>query len=51
LLGPSSWSYYGFGVEDSRNSVLVNNLDLKVFKDDVIYYPWKLDVNPQSQLP
>jgi hypothetical protein len=28
------------GVEDSRNSVLVNNLDLKVFKDDVIYYPW-----------
>jgi subtilisin family serine protease len=37
------------GVEDSRNSVLVNNLDLKVFKDDVIYYPWKLDVaNPQS---
>jgi serine protease AprX len=37
------------GIEDSRNSVLVNNLDLKVFNDDVIYYPWKLDVaNPQS---
>lgn len=34
---------------DERSSRLVNNLDLKVFKDGVVYYPWKLDVNnPQS---
>jgi serine protease AprX len=30
---------------DERSSRLVNNLDLKVFKDDVVYYPWKLDAN------
>jgi serine protease AprX len=36
-------------VIDERSSRLVNNLDLKVFKDGVVYYPWKLDVNnPQS---
>lgn len=34
---------------DERTSRLVNNLDLKVFKDGVVYYPWKLDANnPQS---
>ncbi|MFV8344934.1 S8 family serine peptidase [Flavobacterium sp. ZB4P13] len=38
------------GIEDSRTSVLVNNLDLKVIKDNVVYYPWKLDVTkPQEQ--
>jgi serine protease AprX len=31
------------GVMDSRVPVLVNNLDLKVIKDKVIYYPWKLN--------
>ncbi len=37
------------GVEDSRTPILVNNLDLKIFKDNVVYYPWKLDAtNPQS---
>jgi len=37
------------GIEDSRSAILVNNLDLKIFKDDVVYYPWKLDANnPQS---
>lgn len=34
---------------DERTPRLVNNLDLKVFKDGVVYYPWKLDPNnPQS---
>lgn len=34
---------------DERTSRLVNNLDLKVFHDGVVYYPWKLDANnPQS---
>lgn len=37
------------GIIDERTSRLINNLDLKVFKDGVVYYPWKLDVNnPQS---
>ena len=31
------------GVEDKRTSKLVNNLDLKIIKDNVIYYPWKMD--------
>ncbi len=35
------------GQIDNRTPRLVNNLDLKVIKDNVIYYPWKLDVeNP-----
>ncbi|MFZ4672049.1 MAG: S8 family serine peptidase [Flavobacterium sp.] len=29
--------------EDNRNPVLINNLDLKVFKDGAPYYPWKLN--------
>ena len=32
-------------VLDDRTPALVNNLDLKVLKDGVIYYPWKL--NPE----
>jgi serine protease AprX len=35
------------GLVDSRSSKLVNNLDLKVKRNGVTYYPWKLDVeNP-----
>ena len=35
------------GVNDDRTPRLINNLDLKVFKDGTIYYPWKLDpINP-----
>lgn len=33
------------GVEDSRNPVLINNLDLKLIKDGFVFYPWKL--NPE----
>jgi serine protease AprX len=37
------------GVIDERSSRLVNNLDLKIIKDAVIYFPWKLEVtSPQS---
>jgi subtilisin family serine protease len=37
------------GVVDQRTPRLVNNLDLKITKDGVEYFPWKLDVNsPQS---
>ena len=37
------------GIIDDRSSRLVNNLDLKIFKDGVVYFPWKLDVTiPQS---
>ncbi|WP_300977133.1 S8 family serine peptidase [Flavobacterium sp.] len=37
------------GVIDERTSRLVNNLDLKIVKDGVVYFPWKLDVaSPQS---
>jgi serine protease AprX len=31
------------GVEDSRTPVLINNLDLKLIKDGVVFYPWKLN--------
>lgn len=31
------------GVEDSRNPVLINNLDLKLIKDGFVFYPWKLN--------
>lgn len=31
------------GVEDSRTPNLINNLDLKVIKDGVVFYPWKLN--------
>lgn len=35
------------GQTDNRSPRLVNNLDLKVIKDNTIFYPWKLDVeNP-----
>ena len=35
------------GVADSRSPKLINNLDLKVKRNGVTYYPWKLDVeNP-----
>lgn len=37
------------GVEDVRTPTLVNNLDLKVIKDNKIYYPWKLDPNAITQ--
>lgn len=30
---------------DNRTARLVNNLDLKILKDGVTYYPWKLDFN------
>ncbi len=37
------------GVIDQRTPRLVNNLDLQITKDGVVYFPWKLDVNsPQS---
>lgn len=31
------------GDVDNRTPVLINNLDLKVLKDGITYYPWKLD--------
>lgn len=31
-------------VEDNRSPRLKNNLDLKITKDGVTYYPWRLDV-------
>jgi hypothetical protein len=31
------------GVEDSRTPILINNLDLKLIKDRVVFYPWKLN--------
>ncbi|MFT5646319.1 MAG: serine protease AprX [Aureispira sp.] len=31
------------GVEDSRAPILINNLDLKLIKDGVVFYPWKLN--------
>ncbi len=34
------------GVEDNRTPRLVNNLDLKILKDGVVYFPWKL--NPED---
>ena len=34
--------------EDNRVPRLKNNLDLKILKDGVIYYPWKLDVESSS---
>ena len=34
----------GNGQEDIRTARLKNNLDIKIIKDDVIFYPWKLDV-------
>lgn len=37
------------GVEDSRAATLVNNLDLEVIKDGVVYFPWKLDPANISQ--
>lgn len=37
------------GVADSRDSKIINNLDLKVKRNGVTYYPWKLDVeNPTN---
>jgi hypothetical protein len=30
---------------DNRTPRLINNLDLKILKDGVTYYPWKLDYN------
>jgi hypothetical protein len=36
------------GVEDDRAPRLVNNLDLKILKDGVVYYPWKLNVEDPS---
>ena len=36
-------------VIDEKAPRLVNNLDLKIMKDGVVYFPWKLDVSsPQS---
>lgn len=32
------------GAEDNRTSRLINNLDIKIIKDGVVYYPWKLNV-------
>ena len=32
------------GAEDVRTPRLKNNLDLKILKDGIIYYPWKLNV-------
>lgn len=32
------------GDEDNRTARLKNNLDLKIFKDGNVYYPWKLNV-------
>ena len=34
----------GGGQEDIRTARLKNNLDIKILKDDVVYYPWKLNV-------
>lgn len=34
----------GNGQEDIRTARLKNNLDIKIFKDDIPYYPWKLNV-------
>jgi serine protease AprX len=31
------------GIEDSRAPILINNLDLKLRKDGVVFYPWKLN--------
>ncbi|WP_282786870.1 S8 family serine peptidase [Flavobacterium croceum] len=31
------------GIEDSRTPMLINNLDIKVLKDGITYYPWKLN--------
>lgn len=31
--------------EDNQTARLKNNLDLKLIKDGVVYYPWKLNVN------
>ena len=37
------------GVIDQRTPRLVNNLDLKITYNGIVYFPWKLDVNsPQS---
>lgn len=34
---------------DNRTPRLINNLDLKIYKDGTIYYPWKLDpTNPTA---
>lgn len=36
-------------VIDEKAPRLVNNLDLKIMKDGIVYFPWKLDVSsPQS---
>jgi len=34
--------------EDNRSPRLVNNLDLKVLKDGITYYPWKLNPDDPS---
>lgn len=39
----------GSGVEDDRTPRLINNLDLKILKDGVTYYPWKLDPDNPTQ--
>lgn len=35
-------------IENEPTSALVNNLDIKITKDGVIYYPWKLQNNPND---
>ena len=35
-------------IDDDRTPELVNNLDLKILKDGVFYYPWKLDPDNPS---
>ena len=35
-------------VENDPTPILVNNLDIKVTKDGLTYYPWKLQANPNS---
>ena len=35
-------------IENDATPVLVNNLDIKVTKDGITYYPWRLQDNPNS---
>lgn len=35
-------------VENEATPVLVNNLDLKIFKDGLPYFPWRLQSDPNS---
>ena len=41
----------GNGVNDNRAPRLKNNLDLKILKDGVTYYPWKLDAEEPYMEP